>query len=407
MTRPRTILAATALCTGLLVLLTETQAQGPGPGGGRGGFGGAAFGLGGPGFGFWGFGGNGNTIDMFLLQNEAVQKEIKLTDKQKAQIEQVRAAEQKKRQVLRDSVRPPTNGGGNAVAADAGPINGGGNNGGRNRGRDNNGGAPNNGPGGGPQGGGGFAGGGQFGPGGGPGGGRFGRGFFGMDPATAELMREQFQAITNDTQAQLKTILSPAQITRVQQISLQRQDVFAVARPDIAEKLNLTEDDVQAVQEIMQQMGGAFGRVMQEQRKNRPSFRNPDGTRLSREEFAKKMEEPEVKAQMEKVQAETREQTNQIQNSAKRAVARLLTKKQKAAFNKMLGAPFDLTLLTPPNGGPFGRGGGTNGAATPNNTPKAATTNANTSNAAKAESKPAASPAPKRKSVLNSRRSDD
>lgn len=238
-----------------------------------------------------------------------------------------------------------------------------------------------------------------------------------MNPAAFEAMREQNQVIAAETQAQLKSILNKAQVSRLQQINLQLADVFAVAWPDVAERLNLTEEDVQAVNEISQQMRGETGRVMQEQMKNMPRLRNADGSRLSREEMAKKREEPEYKAQADKVQAEMREQSDQIRDGAKKAVGRLLSKKQKATFNKMLGAPFDLALLTPPGGGPFGRGGpngrggGANtGTAATKNTANAATTTTGTRAASttKADPKPAATPTPtpKRKSALSSRRDD-
>jgi hypothetical protein len=433
MTRLRTLMISAGLCAMVLALMSESQAQGPG----RGGRGGPGGGFGG--FGFGGFWAGQSGIDMNLLRNEAVQKEIKLTDKQKTQIEQVRDAEGKKRQQVREALRPRNNnnGGGTDNAGNGGGnnnANGGGNNRGRTRGGNNNaiaGGGGGGVPGGGVPGGGGpagFAGGQRGGPpggfGGGPGGFGGGRGgpggFFGnMDPAQFEAIRAQNQAISDDTQAQLKKILTPAQATRVQQISLQRSDVFAVARPDVAQKLNLSEEDVQSIQEIMQQMGGDSFQARRAQQDKYPRFRNPDGSQMSRADRQKKMEEPETKAQMEKLRQEGDQVQEAIRNKAKSAIARILSKKQKTAFNKMLGEPFDLTLLDNGGRGPFGGRGGpggppngggnqANGSNTTNGTAATAKTAAPTTGAPKAA---AATPAPatdtaKKKRPLSSRRDD-
>jgi hypothetical protein len=92
------------------------------------------------------------------------------------------------------------------------------------------------------------------------------------------------------------------------------------------------------------------------------------------------MEKPETKAQLEKMKA----QNDKLQNQLVASVYRVLTKRQGAAYKKMLGAPFDASKLT---GGP-GQGGRNGGTAQ-------ATASADEEE--KLQAKPAA-PAPKAKS---------
>ena len=70
-----------------------------------------------------------------------------------------------------------------------------------------------------------------------------------------------------------------------------------------------------------------------------------------REAMQKFMEQPEVKAKMDDIQA----QTDKIQKQLTSAVNRVLGKRQAALYKKMLGAPFDLAQV---RGGPGGRGPG-------------------------------------------------
>ena len=96
-------------------------------------------------------------------------------------------------------------------------------------------------------------------------------------------------------------------------------------------------------------------------------------------------------------------QMDDVRNKAKAAIAKVLTKKQKTSFNKMLGEPFDLEKagLAYNSRGPGGPGGrGPNGAAA---TPAKAATPAATAPAA-ASAPAAATPA---KKSLSDRRKDD
>jgi hypothetical protein len=80
---------------------------------------------------------------------------------------------------------------------------------------------------------------------GGPGGGRPGMG--GPGGPNEEEMRQQ--------EAKLKGILNARQFARFEQLSLQLQGPRALARPDLAQKLNLSEAQVQKIRELGQPQG--------------------------------------------------------------------------------------------------------------------------------------------------------
>jgi hypothetical protein len=119
-------------------------------------------------------------------------------------------------------------------------------------------------------------------------------------------------------------ILNPEQKERASQIMLQVEGPLAVARPDVASKLNLSDEQNQQVQmtmmQVMQAMrqmaaGGGFG--------GNDGFAGPAPGGTSRSEGA------------------------QIRNAAGQQIGRILNAKQKTVFKKMLGEPFDLSKIDP------------------------------------------------------------
>ncbi len=469
MMRLRVTMFTAALSAALLLLLAESraqQAQGQGqPGGGQrgggpGGGGRGGFGFGGPGgFGFGGPGG-GSLFDTNLLRNEEVQKEIKLTDKQKTQLEALRTEIDQKNQDFRDSMRKAQD---QANALANGGVNPQGGNGGGGRG--------------------------------GRGGGGRG-GFFNFNPEMMAAYQTHGEELRAYNEAKTRKILNAKQSERISQISLQRLDVFAVSQPQIAEKLNMDDSQVAQVEEINLQMRGDMGKAFQAQREvmgtifgfgrgggpggggpggggrgNRGGNANADtvggngggnanaaagnaggnandataqndggngqngngngrggrGNRpqLTREEIQAKMETPEIKAQLDAA----RGQMESVRRNAKNAIARVLTKKQRSTFDKMLGAPFDLEKAGlawnsrgpggrggPGGGGPGGGGPGGGRGNANNGGPGGGRGNAiggGTTPAAKTAAAPAASDSsasgsttPKKKSLSDRRRDD-
>ena len=93
----------TALVFALAAVAINSQAQPP-PGGQRGGRGQRG---GGPGGGFGGPGGPGDNL-VALAGNDAVQKELKLTERQKAKIKQISDDQNKKRGEVFQQLRQQT-----------------------------------------------------------------------------------------------------------------------------------------------------------------------------------------------------------------------------------------------------------------------------------------------------------
>lgn len=105
-------------------------------------------------------------------------------------------------------------------------------------------------------------------------------------------------------------ILQPNQRERFEQIQLRVQGVRALGREDIAQKVGLTQEQRQQIRDILREnMGGRDGA------RPNPGEWNPQ----------------EMRAQMEE-----RRQENE------RRILQILTAEQKAKWESLLGAPFEL-----------------------------------------------------------------
>jgi hypothetical protein len=265
-----------------------------------------------------------------------------------------------------------------------------------------------------------------------------------MDPEAMQrfaAMREAMTELTQSAEQALGAIVGRNGLARLHQIQLQLDGPTALARPDMAEKLNMDEAQVEQIQELMSErrqaqgetrkargeiMKAAFASIPRPNaddngqngnngqirangqnggnRGNRNRFNDP----AFQEAMKKYMETPEVKAKMEQFQS----QDERIANQFAAAVNRVLTKRQAATYKKMLGAPFDLSKIRPgPGQGFFGRNAAAKGAGAKNqvSTTKPVSADSDDSDAAKpapAKSGATASPStakPKRKSLRDLR----
>ncbi len=354
----------------VILLLGGNQAHAQGPGGGRGGPGG---GPGGPGFG---------TDPLSLIQIAAVQDELKLNDKQKAKLTEFRqSVDQQRRQVfeqLRNRPANPDQGNGNGEDGGFGNGGGGGNNG---NGGDNG------------------------------GGGGQGRGRGGFDREAMRAAMEEFQQTALQS---LAKILDKTQRIRLDQIALQAQGVLAVARDDIAQKLNMSEEQQEMVHEVVAQRDQSRRDLFRAQWANRPrgddaggppagnggrrrngnNGDNPgaapdnagtggnggpggnngpggnggnngpggNGGRGGRGGGFPDLNDPAVRARFD----EMRTKMEALDSTAEKQVGKILRKNQKLAFNKMLGKEFDVSVLRPQ--WPGGPGSNPNPNATPTTT---------------------------------------
>jgi hypothetical protein len=141
-----------------------------------------------------------------------------------------------------------------------------------------------------------------------------------------EEMRKKGEEAEKTAQEKLDKILKPEQLTRLNQLALQRQGTMALTRPDIAKQIGLSQEQQEKIEKIQEDARpqGGFG-----------GFQN-----LSDEERQKRF-------------AEMRER----QEKAQTDMLAVLTDEQKTKFAEMKGKDFEFPAFGGPGGGFGGRGG--------------------------------------------------
>jgi len=248
-----------------------------------------------------------------------------------------------------------------------------------------------------------------------------------------QMMREAMQQLQNQSESELARVLDKNQVKRLKEIQLQVEGPAAVLRADVAERLEINEEQHEEIQGILTQANAARRELMRtnfqfvrSQMPTQPAGGNPpaaDGQpdpnaaatpaagqvgqagqpgqggrggrggrgangqhnrpRFDPEAMQKIMEQPEVKAKME----ETRKEQQQLRDREYAMVYKAMDRRQVSLFKKMLGKPFDVESVTGGffRGGPGGRRNEANGSA--NQTTAAAKTDtAKTTPAASADS---------------------
>ena len=291
----------------LICTLAAPLASAQGPGGRNGG------GWGGPG---------GGTTPGALVLVPVVQEELKLTDKQKAQIKQTKEAADKKRVQVQEDAQKVATASRIQAAQEAAAI------------AEANGGTPvdpnaadnangNN------------------------GGGRGGRGNR-NDPAS-QAMRQTMDNFDKEVDALLMKALDTKQKARVKQISLQAEGVGAfVNNPEVIEKLGLNEEQVAAIDAIRNDSRQS-GRQLMGQLFNNGNNNNGGGPGGpgGRGGFGgpppdpSTFQTPEFQAKLKTVQ----EGQAKLDDQTMAAVGKALTKAQKTTYNKLIGDKFDVAQL--------------------------------------------------------------
>jgi hypothetical protein len=140
-------------------------------------------------------------------------------------------------------------------------------------------------------------------------------------------MRKKAEEANKAAEEKLGKILKPEQLTRLHQLSLQRQGITAVTRPEVAKQLGLSQEQVDKIQKVQEESRpqGGFG-----------GFQN-----LSDEERQKRF--AEMRERQEKAQAD---------------MLAVLTDDQKTKWTEMKGKDFEFPAFGGPGGGGFGGAGG-------------------------------------------------
>jgi hypothetical protein len=134
--------------------------------------------------------------------------------------------------------------------------------------------------------------------------------------ANPQAMMEGWMKLRQETDQAISGILDSKQKGRLDEIALRAEGPLAVARPEIAQKVGLNDNQKQYVQEIMMQM---------------------------RQELMMQIRQAQAAGQFDPSQV--RPLAAQLRTGAEQELGKVLDKKQKTAFNKMLGLPFDLKKL--------------------------------------------------------------
>jgi hypothetical protein len=137
---------------------------------------------------------------------------------------------------------------------------------------------------------------------------------------------------------------SRGQFARLEQIHYQILGPQAFSRPEVQQRLNLDPDQVQEIRMI----------IRQARTETRAAATIPPGVlteSFTREEF---LAAKESKAYKDGLKG-AREAALKARLSAMRAIAKVLTKGQRAKYEKMVGEPFDIkglwTPIEPPASG--------------------------------------------------------
>ncbi len=286
-----------------LAVVAEAQERQRGPRGpgGRGGFG---FGFG-PGGGMFGGGGGGVGGQLFMLANDAVKKELELSEDQVKELTSL--GEEYRNELF-----------------------------------------PGGGPGGGPGGPGGF----------GPGG--FGPGNDDLTDEERQKRREEFQArmeefrkrteeINATYEPKLNEVLLPHQAERLQQIGWQMAGINALADPKVIEALAITGEQTEQMNKVREEFGAKMRELF-------PGFGRGGRGRRGQEGGGQGQEVPG-----DPQEGFRRFQEMQTQQNDK--LLAVLTDEQKTKFEELKGEPFDVSQLRPQfgPGGPGGPGGGRRG----------------------------------------------
>jgi hypothetical protein len=221
-----------------------------------------------------------------------------------------------------------------------------------------------------------------------------------------QMMREAMQQLQHESERELGRALEKTQVKRLREIQLQVEGPGAVLREDVAQKLDLRDEQHEEIQQIVSEANQARGQLMRQNFQfmrtlmpNQPGGGNPPGQggqaadapdpqagqgpaggaqggpgggrggrgqrggpggqggpRFDPEAMRKVMEQPEVKAKME----ETRKAQEKLREREFAMVYKAMDRRQVAAFKKMLGKPFDVDSIM---GGFFRGAGRRNGTA--------------------------------------------
>ena len=191
---------------------------------------------------------------------------------------------------------------------------------------------------------------------GGPGGGRGGPGGFpGGD------MRQMFEALQQQSTSAIAQVLSSKQIARLYQILLQAKGDMAVTEPEMLARLQVLPAEAQQIQAIKAQLeleqrkvNDARSQAMRDlfaQRREQQQDSEDEDDNNNRRGRPQLTEEDRAKFD------QYQEQADALEKAALKKIGQVLGRYRISQFNKLKGEPFDFNQLDLTGGGPGGSGG--------------------------------------------------
>lgn len=163
------------------------------------------------------------------------------------------------------------------------------------------------------------------------------------DPQTLAVLREELREALDAAgpgalerwEAGLRKILDKRQATRLDQIHYQTEGPVAFNRPEIQRRLNLSPEQIEQISAIV-----AEGKRRLAAASRLPTEVFPaDPRSLSPEQRLAKTETKGYKDAVAKIQGTAVE----IRSAVIQSIAKLLTRRQRENYQKMVGEPFDFT----------------------------------------------------------------
>jgi hypothetical protein len=152
--------------------------------------------------------------------------------------------------------------------------------------------------------------------------------------------------------AAIIAVLSPAQQKRLEQIALQLEGPLACARPEVQDARNISPGQSLQIQAIIDQIGQVREQVSETGREMRSRLLDPasggDVDPAARKALVKS---PQFAKQVDAVEARMKSlwiKAGGVEQEAVHRIGRVLIRRQKAEFNKMLGEPFEFAPKTSP-----------------------------------------------------------
>jgi hypothetical protein len=177
------------------------------------------------------------------------------------------------------------------------------------------------------------------------------------DELNQGVLMEMIATLRSENEAAITRVLEPRQRTRLAQIALQLEGPLAVAEPEVAVKINLHPVQMESIQAILaeykateERLWGSLdqriraasdqGRVRSRGHTRRGSQGQLPGAQDGRDPGASASPD-----EFAAVTAELNRESAAIHEEAIRQVGKVLTRRQKDKFNRLLGEPLDIAML--------------------------------------------------------------